>query len=468
MMAHFAYSFILLLSLVSFIVQAAVHRIDLTHQRVPADVYRLVRGHDPPRQRHSRLLQQQHSATHTLGALHRLRQAQNDLHTLINGHKALPANAITTSVPLNITDYGMLLLGNVSLGSPAQEFHLDFDLYKPNLYVVGQDALYYDSWAHAYTSIDDKRLYNSSASSSYTASSANFSIDYEYLNGSVVNDSLQVGGLSAGNVSFEVASVVDSYLQGGALDGTFGLRSMGDENATVSLLSQLQSQLDSPVFTYHLDLSYGESTGSGQIVLGSLAPDMCGSNWTVVAREPTTPIDYEYYDLPEAVVVNVTTIIPGDTTGCEYFVDIPLRVDVFASGDSITSGYQVVEVFIQASGADYNKEKERYELSHDKKRHAQPVYFHMADGGVFQVDPEDYIVEVVEEEEVGGRCDGASGYKWLSLQEKIFVLNVDNSGDWDDVRDIPAVGLNQQFVKHHCFSKNIQTGVWSIASVLKK
>jgi Eukaryotic aspartyl protease len=95
---------------------------------------------------------------------------------------------------------------------------------------------------------------------------------------------MQLGGLLVSNVSFEVASSVDFYIHNHTpYDGTLGLSSRPDANASTAMLGQLQSSLDLPVFT--IRPNYDDSTG--QVALGGFASDQCqGDSWTQVESEP--------------------------------------------------------------------------------------------------------------------------------------------------------------------------------------
>jgi len=101
---------------------------------------------------------------------------------------------VATKEPFTVVEYGYSLVGNFSLGSPAQNFTLYFDFFSPNLYVVDANAMYYDSQnASNNVSVSDKQTYDASVTSSCVSVNSNFSTSYVYKNGSVVSDVLQVG-----------------------------------------------------------------------------------------------------------------------------------------------------------------------------------------------------------------------------------------------------------------------------------
>jgi len=398
-------SLLLLLSACS--VHAAVHRIDVVHQHLPLN---------EPISRESRA-----------------QMAERHLNALTD---------IATREPLNLTDHSYTITGNVSLGSPAQQFNLHFDLWSPNLYVIDTNAVYYHPCQNSSSGsfdVTDKQTYDPSATSSCVSVNADFSSSDTFMNGSVVSDVLQMGDSLQTTVVFEDASLVNPWMQYYSYDGVFGLSSVPDANASTTLLGQLQSSLDSPVFTLSLDNCTGSENCAGQITLGGLAPDTCqGDSWTALSTVDT--FSSYGYAMP---VFNITGL-SSTGSGCTNRVDIPMTVYVSNGYGTMFTSYQVLEFFVQASNATYNFSSGDYELSTDQVALAQPVYLNLPSGGVLQLNPSDYLIPSYNRP----GTQYLSVYGWYNARE----------------RRSPHISLDTRFLSHYCLSKNFQTGVWSLGS----
>lgn len=277
------------------------------------------------------------------------------------------------------------ITGIISLGTPPQEFNCFFDFDSPGLYVVDANGVYTDGSA-----VTDKQTYNSSASSSYAASNADFSPTHVYTNGTTASDALWVGGNLLGSVTVEDASQANITLQKRPHDGSFGLSStMVDKNTNTSLLKQLQSSLDFPVYTLSLDSPCpGSVNYTGQITFGGLAPNICrNDSWTVLSDNGVE------YSLP---VFNVTGLnTTGDSGGVNASADTSLQAYVNQRSDVIYTNQQAMVIFVNASGAVYNNQSGEYELTADQAASAQPVVLNLVSGGVLLLNREDYTRNAV-------------------------------------------------------------------------
>jgi len=236
-MTSLTYTTLLALVLLPPAALGAVHRVDVVHQRVSSDASSRLRAADSSRLQQ---LLKQHGIPAPDPQADRLAHQQ----ATYGGSK--PLMDVVVSQGVDGKDYGVswmgTWMGNFTLGTPAQSFGLEFDLYSPNLYVVDVNAQYYDSWARsssAYTDVTDKQTYDPTASTSYASVNADFSTLWTYTNGSVESDTLTMGSLQV-TVSFEDATTVNGYLSYYANDGTFGLSTTPDANASSTLLAQLQ------------------------------------------------------------------------------------------------------------------------------------------------------------------------------------------------------------------------------------
>jgi hypothetical protein len=390
---------LLLLLSVGF-TQAAVHRIAVTHHRLPS----------------------------------------GDEADVSRGMNSLATTDIATTEPFNTTSYGYALAGNISLGSPAQEFTVKFDFYSPNLYVIDRDAQYSNSYSKN-TNVTGKQTYDPSATNSLLVVNVNFSSNYNFLNGSVVSDLLTVGDSLEAAVMFMDTTLVKSYMKNYPYDGTFGLSSVPAKGRSTTLLDQLQYSFDSPAVTLSLDSCFGTDNCTGQLTLGGLASDICqGNSWA----ELTAPVNTSSPSAPVLPVFNVTgasTMAVGDSNGCAQRVDIPLTVYASINTGTVYTSYQVHELFVQASNATFNRTSRHYELTDDQVADAQPVNLHMDNGAAIHLFPEDYT-----------RTDATTGKRILNVYGYYNAHEYGHS----------SLTLSLSFLSHHCLSKNFHTGVWSI------
>jgi hypothetical protein len=390
------------------------------------------------------------AVVHRIGVVHHRLPSVDGVgqeHNLPGG--MAPLSDIATKEPFNTTYYGYALAGNISLGSPAQEFTVKLDFCSPNLYVLDKDAKYYSSYYYSTSSestdVTGKQTYDPSTTNSLLVVNANFSSTYAFMNGSVVSDVLQLGDSLEAAVEFQDTSLVRSYMQWYSYDGVFGLSTVPAENASTTLLHQLQYSLDSPVYTFTPATDYSD----GQLVLGGLAPDLCqGDSWAVLAAVDTaTDTSSTSYPsssdgiIPPFSITSASTTAVGDSNGCAQRVNTPLTVYIDTNYHSpIYTSYQVEELFIQASNATYNSDSYHYELTDDQMALAQPVYLNMDNGAAIQLHPEDYT----STDDYGTRYLNVYGY-YNAHKTRYSSLT-----------------LGLPFFSRHCLSKNFHTGVWSL------
>jgi len=244
------------------------------------------------------------------------------------------------------------------------------------------------------------------------------------------------------NVNFEVASTVMHYMSYYSMDGSFGLSTTADANASSTLLAQLQPSLDSPVVTLHLQRSTADN-GSGQIVFGGLAADVCQTDWTVVSNTSDGGIDY---GMPYFDTVSISTADPT-ANGCSVHSDLPFTTFTNTDFGNMYTSYQVQEVFVTACNATWNSSSWQYELTPDQVVNAQPVFLNLANGASIRMDPDDYVAYY-------------NGGSYLNVY-----------GHYDARRyGWNYLSLNMNFINNHCLSKNFGSSsgaVWSIANTVK-
>jgi len=308
--------------------------------------------------------------------------------------------------------------------------------YADQLYVLDAKAKY-DGGSGRVTG---KQTFNSTASSTYLVTDDDFAECRPYLDGKVGGDLVTIGELSA-NMSLQVTKRV-SYMSD--FDGTLGL-GMSDALDGSSLVEQLAPQLDSPVITYHMQQPYfgwwsnsDTTEGSGVLSFGDLAPDTCNSaTWTSLA---STQI-YYYPGLPEFNITSASR--PAEEGACNSVVVANISVALSHLFRPLYVSYQMQQLFIEASGAKWDNDARAYVVDYAGK--AQPVTLQLTNGASIQITPDDYLIE------------------WYGVQQLYVVGFYDQNTQLDG----GYFSLGQQFLNNRCLSMNINSGEWSIASVLQ-
>jgi len=146
----------------------------------------------------------------------------------------------------------------VQLQIAQQPFVLGVDTGSSPLWVLSTEMP-----AAQQNSYEGHNFYNSSASKAFTSSSSHFTVAYDkgeiYANGDVGTDVVSMG--SSGNLSatipFGLATNISTGLVSSYTDGILGL-AFGQSNqlgkGSPTFMEAVQSQLDQPVFTFHVPL----------------------------------------------------------------------------------------------------------------------------------------------------------------------------------------------------------------------
>jgi len=201
----------------------------------------------------------------------------------------------SVNVPImNVAD--AQYFGEISIGSPEQNFTVVFDTGSSNLWVPSAQCYWYDiaCWIH--------HRYDSSLSSTYVANGTAFSIEYGSgaLSGFLSQDTVTIGGLVVKNQVFaEATSSPGITFVVAAFDGIMGLafQSISVDNVVpvwYNLLSQhLVSQ---PVFSFWLDRSTSDKTG-GELILGGVDPSHYTGAISYVPLANTTYWEFKLDDI---------------------------------------------------------------------------------------------------------------------------------------------------------------------------
>jgi len=355
-----------------------------------------------------------------------------------------------------------ILIANISVGTPPQTLRVLVDPYDSDLYVIAAGATLNDySWSWSYSTSDSdsssasvntnarppvssssssspsssseefaENTYNSSASSTASSNGQNFSAGYGDITGLLVNDLVNVAGLSL-NVTLGDVDSYDYVLTWFPIDGILGVSPAPSVNPIPSLLNQLVGQLAEPVITQntHRDFEAFEDqtddpSERNELVLGTTANIAgCGSDFSWTAKNSADP--------DESNTLNVASIaISGNDTA----INITRQVYFTNYFELLYVSFEVEALLVQASGAQLDKLDNWYELPCANVSSAKNVVLTEASGLPIVLQPQDYIVEY------NGKC-------------YLFAYAFYNEDD-DEYADF-AISLGQQYLNNHCVAYNI-------------
>ncbi|XP_053953863.1 lysosomal aspartic protease-like [Anastrepha ludens] len=220
-------------------------------------------------------------------------------------------SARSTSETLE-NDYNFAYYGEITIGTPAQDFLVLFDTGSSNLWVPSSTC------PTSNTACQDHNKYKSSASSTYVANGESFSIEYGSgsLSGYLSQDTVSVAGLSISNQVFaEATDEPGTTFVYEPFDGILGMgyQSIAVDNV-VPPFYNLYSQglVSSDVFSFYLARA-GTSIG-GEMILG-------GSDFSYYQGELTyTSISeqgYWQFSLDGATIDGKTMC----SSGCQAIAD---------------------------------------------------------------------------------------------------------------------------------------------------
>lgn len=197
--------------------------------------------------------------------------------------------------------YDDFYLGNMSLGTPPQQFtNIVLDTGSSNLWVI--DAACKSQACKGYPDSGyTKNQYDSSKSSTWVKDGQRFSIQYGSgsCSGYLGDDTCSFGGLTIKDQKFGVSQTIAEVFGYQPVDGILGLGwpSLAVDKV-VPPMQNLLDQLDQPIFTVWMDrvkdhIPMGEN--AGLITYGALDPVNCDATVTYTPLSSTTywqfPID---------------------------------------------------------------------------------------------------------------------------------------------------------------------------------
>ncbi|KAF9065022.1 acid protease [Rhodocollybia butyracea] len=156
--------------------------------------------------------------------------------------------------------------GSISIGTPSQNFVIDFD--------TGSSDLWVPSSACTSSTCSTKSTYKASASSTSTEKSGSFSIQYgdgSTVSGPVYEDTVTVAGVTVTNQTFSPVTTLSSGFSGDPTDGILGLAFPAISNLNADpffVTANSQGAVTSNEFAFYL-----ASSGS-ELFLGGTNSDL--------------------------------------------------------------------------------------------------------------------------------------------------------------------------------------------------
>ncbi|XP_061254128.1 gastricsin [Bos javanicus] len=240
---------------------------------------------------------------------------------------------IVATEPMDYMDAAYF--GEISIGTPPQNFLVLFDTGSSNLWVP---SVYCQSQA-----CTSHTRFNHSLSSTYSTNEQTFSLQYGSgsLTGILGYDTLTVQGIKVPNQEFGLSKTEPgtNFLYA-KFDGIMGMAypSLSVDGATTVLQGMLQEgALTSPVFSFYLSSQQGSQDG-GAVIFGGV--DSCLYTgqiyWAPVTQELYWQIGFEEFLIGDQAT-------GWCSTGCQAIVD---------TGTSLlTVPQQFLSALLQATGA---------------------------------------------------------------------------------------------------------------------
>ncbi|KAI8871468.1 Asp-domain-containing protein [Ramicandelaber brevisporus] len=226
----------------------------------------------------------------------------------------------SAALPLtNDQDYSYY--GAITIGTPAQHFNVLFD--------TGSSDLWVPSKACTDAACTSHNQFDGSKSSTYTAGSKSFSIQYGTgsMTGVVSSDNINFSGLALNNYKFGEASTIDSFFNGVSFDGIAGMgyASISNEGVNPFYFEFVKRGLLSQnVFAFYL--THGGGAGSELVVGGTDSNHYTGS----ITYTPVTQQGYWQVAL-SGVTVGTSAITK---TGTQAAIDTGTSLIIMGSTDA--------------------------------------------------------------------------------------------------------------------------------------
>ncbi|XP_060629046.2 gastricsin-like [Anolis sagrei] len=268
----------------------------------------------------------------------------------------------------------MSYYGEISIGTPPQNFLVLFDTGSSNLWVA---SVYCQSEA-----CTNHPLYNPNQSSTYSTNDQSFSLQYGTgsLTGIFGYDTVTIQGISITSQEFGLSETEPGtnfvYAQ---FDGIMGMAypAISSGGATTVLQGlQQENLLDSPVFGFYL--SGNEGSQGGELALGGVDTNLYSGQivWTPVTQEAYWQIGIQSFYIGNSIT-------DWCSQGCQAIVD---------TGTSLlTAPQQVFGELMQYVGAEQDSNGQ-YVVSCSNIQ-SMPTITFVIGGSSFPLSPSAYVLE---------------------------------------------------------------------------
>jgi len=353
-----------------------------------------------------------------------------------------------------------VLVANISVGNPAKNFSVMFDLWSSDLSLMDWNVSYSKKlcWSDCYSenrTLHRRNLYNTSASTTYTPG-ATYRFDgpmYGDDKGIYVNDLVNIGGLLKYMKFGDLTQVGKTFLNN-HIDGVMGLSMTNSTNYIPTVLSQIVTSLAEPIVTIHVNRTKTDYRGKftdAEIMFGSKALPQCNqANWQTVALLKPSRYRVSTFAPANATSISLTMGSPGISGDCDNSVTA-LHPLVFSDNtEKMLVSVQTLKVFQKAVGAQYNASWGQYTVDCDKVDSGANVNIQLADNNTIVMTPWDFV------------------YK-RKMYSNTFLCILDVQGAYDDGdlgNRLISIKLGQTWLNRHCISYNIANNTMSYTDAL--
>uniref|UniRef100_A0A915DDV4 Peptidase A1 domain-containing protein n=1 Tax=Ditylenchus dipsaci TaxID=166011 RepID=A0A915DDV4_9BILA len=317
---------------------------------------------------------------------------------------------------VDLTETYHAWVGNISVGTPPQNFTVEFDpFYAVDLELIDSKAVLTD-----YQTDGVKRTYDTNVSSSYVKKGGYFS-DHE-INGYIGSDIVNISELSTKMTFGILNDNIESLYEDESTDGLFGLHLFPSENRITSAVEQFVGKLDKPVVTVFMNKRH--ANGLAQLTLGSENEIYCENNSDYVPLLPMNKnhnYGYQFHLNTAAATVN----------GVEVSVKMNTTVFLYPYAGYNYCDKTFESILIVATGAIYNSTTEHYHVDCGLKSSAQVT---------LNIGDKDHTTLVLT---------GADYLKYDDDYDTCYLgVAVDPSYNGE-------LYLGHEFFNNHCFSYNV-------------
>lgn len=268
--------------------------------------------------------------------------------------------------------------GEISIGTPPQNFIVLFDSGSANLWVPSSQC-----YANN-TACQTHNQYDSSASSTYVPNGESFSIQYGTgsLSGFLSTDTVTIQGLAIQSQTFaEAMSEPGTNFVDSSFDGILGMayETIAVDNVVPPFYNMYaQGLVDSDVFSFYLKRD-GSAANGGELILGGSDPNLYTGDFTYV---PVSEQGYWQFEMDSASVDGYEVC-----SSCQAIADTGTSL--------IVAPQQAYEIINEVIGAEANDDGQ-YFVDCDNVDSLPNVSFTIG-GTTFDLTPEMYIVNVSDE-----------------------------------------------------------------------